>query len=114
KYFRLDRRCPGRVIMWQHDQQQIFLPEEMVADCMVAMNTTPESEQLQKALTELATAMTRIVCTRVDQAVAEIMVGKLPSGAGSGGQDHTGGRPAYPAMAEIKPAAAEEGFISKP
>jgi|GEM_PF-798981 len=81
---------------------------------MVAMHTTPESEQLQKALTELATAMTRIVCTRVDQAVAEIMVGKLPDGAGTGGQHPNGVRPAWPAMAEIRPAAAEEGFISKP
>ena len=81
---------------------------------MVAMHTTPESEQLQKALTELATAMTRIVCTRVDQAVAEIMVGKLPDGARIGGQHPNGGRPTYPAMAEIKPAAAEEGFITKP
>lgn len=81
---------------------------------MEVMNTTPESEQLQKALTELATAMTRIVCTRVDQAVAEIMVGKLPDGARTGGQLLNGGRPAWPVMAEIKPAAAEEGFITKP
>jgi excisionase family DNA binding protein len=68
------------------------------------MKASLESEQLQKALTELATAMTRIVGTRVDQAVTQIMSGKLPG-------EITGSLPVRP---EARPTTNVEGFISKP
>ena len=77
------------------------------------MNNTPESEQLQKALAELATTMTRIVCTRVDQAVAEIMVGKLPDGAKAVGHFPNGMSSALPMTMGSRPTTAEEGFITK-
>jgi excisionase family DNA binding protein len=75
------------------------------------MNIPSESEELQKALTELATAMTRVICTRVDQAVAEIMVGKLPAGAMN--KHHNGSRTSMAMVTEAKTPAHEEAFINK-
>jgi len=67
------------------------------------MNTASEAEQLKTALTILATAMTRIVCTRVDQAVAEMMAGKLDG-------ENAGSRPVRPGgMVET----GVEEFINK-
>ena len=75
------------------------------------MNDHSESEQLQKALNELATAMTRVICTRVDQAVAEIMTGKLP--AGPMDNHPTGSRTPMTMAMGARPPAHEEAFINK-
>ena len=88
-----------------------ILPEGETADFLAAMNNISDSEQLQKALTELATAMTRVICTRVDQAVAEIMVGKLPAGA-MGNHPNGSRTPTVMAM-EARTPAHEEAFINK-
>lgn len=69
------------------------------------MNTTPETEQLQEALTKLATVMTRVICARVDQAVMQIMAGRQPGqGDGTSVARHGNGWPAV--------AGAEE-YIDK-
>jgi excisionase family DNA binding protein len=81
---------------------------------MGAMNTTSESEQLQKALTELATVMTRVICTRVDQAVTQIMAGKLPGEINCPSHPPTSTFEARPMMPDAKPTTIEEGFITKP
>jgi len=71
------------------------------------MNNTSDSEQLQKALNELATAMTRVICTRVDQAVVEIMAGKLPAGE----LDY---HPSSGRTSKVMTPAPVEPFINKP
>lgn len=86
----------------------------MIASLYGAMNSTPESEQLQKALTELATAMTRVICTRVDQAVVEIMAGKLPDGANAPSHSPNTMKASLPVPMESITSPAEEIFITKP
>jgi len=76
------------------------------------MNCTPESEQLQQALNELATAMTRVICVRVDQAVAQIMSLKSSGEAGASGDVARGTKTVLPLALAQKPAAEEE-FIDK-
>jgi excisionase family DNA binding protein len=78
------------------------------------MNSSLESEQLQKALTELATAMTRIVCTRVDQAVTQIMAGKLPGEINGASHPSNGSNSALAMRPNLPQSTVEEGFISKP
>ena len=43
------------------------------------MNTPSDSERLQNALANLATVMVKIITTRVDQTLAEVLPVKLPA-----------------------------------
>ena len=47
------------------------------------MNTSQETERLQTALAGLATVMTKMVNERVEQALAESLPARLPTGADS-------------------------------
>ena len=78
------------------------------------MNNTPETEPIQKALAELATAMTRVVCARVDQIMVEIATGKLPDGSNTTVYYPNGMRSAVPMTTGSRPAMTEEVFITKP
>ena len=77
------------------------------------MNTTPETEHLQEAIAQLATTITRVICTRVDQAVMQIMASKRLGESNGASPSRNGSDLALAMREDSQPATGTEQFITK-
>jgi len=77
------------------------------------MNPTPETEQLQEALTKLATAMTLVICSHVDHAATQIMAGKRLGEINSASAVQSGSDSPWAMRHDTQLARGTEEFINK-